>query len=70
MKGMQVSDQTLKGSLLGLLVYLGWKAGLDEQVISLSLPILSAVFAWLSTKIGDPEIASIFDAKTVKPKKR
>ena len=68
MKGMQVSDQTVKGSLLGLLCYLGWKMEIDPQVISLSLPILSAVFAWLSTRVGDPEIASIFDTKTVKRK--
>lgn len=60
----QIGDQTLKGSLLAIVTYLGWKVELDPEFMALCLPVLSAVLAWASTKIGNPELASIFDPQT------
>ena len=62
----QVGDQTVKGGLLGILAYLGNKAGLDPEFIALCLPVFAAIFAWASTQIGDPNLASIFDSQTRK----
>ena len=60
----QLGDQTLKGGVLGIISYLAWKAELDPEFIALCLPVLSGVLAWLSTQIGDPHLASIFDDQT------
>lgn len=60
----QIGDQTLKGSVLAILTYLGWKIDLDPEFMALCLPVLSALFAWASTRIGDPHLASIFDPET------
>lgn len=60
----QIGDQTLKGSVLAILTYLGWKIELDPEFMALCLPVLSGLFAWASTKIGDPHLASIFDRQT------
>lgn len=62
----QVGDQTLKGSILGLISYLGWKFNIDPEFMALCMPILAALFAWASTQIGDPHLASIFDTETKK----
>lgn len=69
MKG-QIGDQTLKGSLLAIISYLAWKADLDREFVTLCMPVLSAVLAWASTRIGDPQLASIFDAETAKKVRR
>ena len=36
------------------------KQGADPMFISLLVPIASSVLAWLSTKIGDPDLACLF----------
>jgi hypothetical protein len=59
----QISDQTTKGGLIGLMIY-GLNAhGVDPMLISLLVPIASSVLAWLSTKIGDPDLACLFIPK-------
>jgi hypothetical protein len=62
----QLGDQTLKGGVLGILSYLAWKAEVDPEFVALCLPVISGLLAWLSTQIGDPNLASIFDAETKK----
>ena len=37
--------------------------GVDPMLISLLVPIASSVLAWLSTKIGDPDLACLFIPK-------
>ena len=59
----QIGDQSTKGALLGLCVYGMVKGNFDPMLIALFVPIISAVFAWISTKIGDPELACLFIAK-------
>ena len=56
----QIGDQSTKGAALGLCVYGMVKQDFDPMLIALLVPIISTIFAWISTKIGDPELACLF----------
>lgn len=56
----QIADQTFKGGLQGVICYLLWKSKLDRELIFMLMPITSTVLAWISTKIGDPDLACLF----------
>ena len=56
----QIGDQSTKGALLGLCVYGMVKQNFDPMLIALLVPNISTVFAWVSTKIGDPDLACLF----------
>ena len=56
----QIGDQSTKGAALGLCVYGMVKGNFDPMLIALLVPVISTVFAWISTKIGDPELACLF----------
>jgi hypothetical protein len=60
----QIGDQTTKGGLIGLMIYGLTKQNVDPMLISLLVPIASSVLAWLSTKIGDPDLACLFIPKS------
>jgi hypothetical protein len=60
----QIGDQTTKGGLIGLMIYGLTKQDVDPMLISLLVPIASSVLAWLSTKIGDPDLACLFIPKS------
>lgn len=62
-KKTQFADQGTKGAVLGLIAYLLSKSGMDAQSIALAMPVAMTVLAWASTKIGDPEVASLFAKK-------
>lgn len=57
-----VSDQAVKGALLGGLGYLANKYGVSAEVVALVMPVALAVLAWVSTKIGDKNTTAIFSA--------
>lgn len=57
----QLGDQTAKGGIVGLICYIAWKSGVDPEVVAIATPVMSAVLAWASTKIGDPQMASFFE---------
>ena len=57
-----VSDQAVKGALLGGLGYLANKWGVSAEVVALVMPVALAVLAWVSTKIGDKNTTAIFSA--------
>lgn len=59
----QVTDQAAKGGAMGLFVYFAAKYNLDPALMALAMPLIGAVFAYASTKIGDPQIASFFSQK-------
>jgi len=65
----QTYDQSAKGGILGIITYLAMKYEVDPTLIAMSLPFLSAILAYASTKIGDPAIASFVgrSAKDGKP---
>ena len=56
----QIADQTLKGGIQGVICYFLWKSKLDRELIFMLMPISATVLAWISTKIGDPELACLF----------
>lgn len=59
----QTADQATKGGVMGLLTYLAMKYDVDPGLIAAAMPVVAAIFAWLSTKIGDPELACLFIPK-------
>jgi hypothetical protein len=61
-------DQVVKGGALGVIVYLCDKYSIDPTLTALLMPLAAAVFAWASTKVGDPAVAS-FLAKKEEAKK-
>ena len=62
-------DQTLKGGVLGIITYLGIKYNADPALLAMSMPLISAVLAFISSKIGDPHIAAFLSPKKDQPKK-
>jgi hypothetical protein len=66
----QIGDQTTKGGLIGLMIYGLNKQGADPMFISLLVPVASSVLAWLSTKIGDPDLACLFIPNDDDPTKK
>ena len=68
----QMTDQTAKGGVLGLATYGLMKANLDPAFTAMALPLIAAGLSWVSTRIGDPQVASFIgtigvdDGKPVK----
>ncbi len=56
----QIGDQTTKGGLLGIMIYTLSKNNVDPVLIAMITPIAASVLAWISTKIGDPDLACLF----------
>ena len=56
----QISDQTTKGGLLGIMIYTLSKNNVDPVLIAMITPVAASVLAWVSTKIGDPDLACLF----------
>jgi hypothetical protein len=56
----QAADQTVKGGILGIGVYLAHINNVDPALIAMLLPVASALLAFISSKISDPHLASIF----------
>jgi hypothetical protein len=64
-KTSQITDQTIKGAALGAVAYVCVKANLDAEAQAVIVTAATTLLAYLSTKIGDPKVAS-FLAKAVK----
>lgn len=62
-KKSQTLDQVVKGGALGVVVYLCDKYNVDPTLTALLMPLAAAGFAWASTKIGDPTVASFLAKK-------
>ena len=56
----QIGDQTTKGGLLGIFIYVLSRNNVDPVLIGLLVPVVASVLAWVSTKIGDPDLACMF----------
>ena len=56
----QIADQTFKGGIQSVICYFLWKSKLDRELIFMLIPISATVLAWISTKIGDPDLACMF----------
>jgi len=61
----QVTDQTIKGALVGAVAYFLAKFNIDPGAQAAIMPVIITGLAWASTKVGDPTQAS-FLAKASK----
>lgn len=61
---LQTADQTLKGAIIALITYVGYRQGWDMQLVALSIPVVSGVLAWISTLIGNRNTACLFVKKS------
>lgn len=61
----QAVDQAGKGFVASLITYLLVKYGMDTELIFIVMPVITLLLAWISSKIGDPTIASFFSATPV-----
>lgn len=57
----QTADQTLKGAIAALVMYIALKLGADGELVLLLTPVVTGLLAWMSKKVGDPTIASFID---------
>ena len=60
----QTTDQTLKGAIAALMIFLATKFGVSSDVVLVAIPVVTGVLAWLSQKVGDPTIASFLNEQT------
>lgn len=65
-KGKQVTDQTLKGAILGAITYILARSGVDEGLQASLIPLVAAVLAYASTCVGDKNIASFISRASKK----
>lgn len=61
---LQTADQTLKGAIIALLTYLGYKLNWDMQLLALGIPVVSGLLAYVSTLIGNRNTACLFVKKS------
>jgi hypothetical protein len=59
----QIGDQTTKGGVLGVFIYALSKNNVDPVLIGLLVPMAASVLAYLSTLIGNKELACMFIPK-------
>ena len=64
----QIGDQSTKGGLLGIFVYALSRNDVDPVLIALLVPMAASVLAYLSTLIGNKDLACMFIPKD-KPEK-
>lgn len=62
MQKATAADGAVKGGAMGVVVYLCDKYSVDPMLTALAMPLVAAALAWVSTKIGDPAVASFFTA--------
>ena len=56
----QIADHSVKGALLGMLVYVLERAHVDSAFIALAVPVAAAVLGQLSKFIGVKGVADFF----------
>ena len=59
----QIGDQTTKGGVLGVFIYALSKNNVDPVLIGLLVPIAASILAYLSTLIGNKDLACMFIPK-------
>jgi hypothetical protein len=60
---LQTADQTLKGAIIALVVYVATKYDWDMELVALVIPVVSGVMAALSSLIGNKDTACVFVAR-------
>lgn len=65
-KGKQITDQTLKGAIVGVVMYAMAKGGVDAGLQASIVPLITAVLAYGSTLVGDKNVASFISRASKK----
>ena len=60
---LQTADQTLKGAVIALIVYVMNKYDVDPGLIAVTIPVAAALMAALSTRLGNKNTACMFVSK-------
>lgn len=60
-KNSQVTDQTLKGAVVGAVAYFLAKWDIDPEMQAAIVPVIIGALAWASTKVGNRTVASFLD---------
>jgi hypothetical protein len=60
---LQTADQTLKGAVIALVVYVATKYDWDMELVALVIPVVSGVMAALSSLVGNKDTACVFVAR-------
>lgn len=60
---LQTADQTLKGAVIALIMYVMNKYDVDTGLIYVTVPVAAGVMAALSTRFGNKNTACMFMAK-------
>ena len=60
---LQTADQTLKGAVIALIVYVMNKYDVDPGLIAVTIPVAAGVMAALSTRFGNKNTACMFVSK-------
>ena len=61
-------DQAVKGGAIGVWFYFATKNNLDPELVAVLTPVIAYALAHVSTKIGDPKVASFLTKKPVEAK--
>ena len=64
----QIGDQSTKGGLLGIFVYVMSRNDVDPVLVGLLVPVVASALAYLSTLVGNKDLACMFIPKD-KPNK-
>ena len=59
----QIGDQTTKGGVLGVFIYALSKNNVDPVLIALLVPMAASILAYLSTLVGNKDLACLFIPK-------
>ena len=59
----QIGDQSTKGGLLGIFVYVMSRNNVDPVLVGLLVPIIASALAYLSTLVGNKNLACLFIPK-------
>ena len=59
----QIGDQSTTGGLLGIFVYALSRNDVDPVLIALLVPMAASVLAYLSTLVGNKDLACLFIPK-------
>ena len=59
----QIGDQSTKGGLLGIFVYALSKNDVDPVLIALLVPMAASILAYLSSLVGNKDLACLFIPK-------
>lgn len=59
----QIGDQSTKGGVLGIFVYVLSRNDVDPVLIALLVPMAASILAYLSTLVGNKDLACLFIPK-------